>query len=125
MSIPKILVVDDDMMSRQMAEFILKKGEYDIQSVQSGNEAIAALNESDYSLVLLDVDMPEKDGIETLRDIRKMDGAMKDVPVMFLTAEDSIATIVSDATLKAAGYIKKPFLPADLLSNVSKMLTQA
>lgn len=118
----KILVVDDDMMCRQMAEFILKQGGHQVYSVQSGDGAISALEKNDYALVLLDVDMPGKNGVETLRSIRQMDGRMKDVPVIFLTADSSTDTVKSAAMLGAAGYIKKPFHPQDLLTRVDKVL---
>lgn len=118
----KILVVDDDMMCRQMAEFILKQGGHDVHSVQSGDGAVSALEKNDYALVLLDVDMPGKDGVETLRAIRKLDSKMSSVPVIFLTADSSADTVKNAAALGAAGYIKKPFLPQDLLARVDKVI---
>lgn len=118
----KILIVDDDMMSRQMAEFVLKQGGHEVYSVRSGDGAISALEKKDYALVLLDVDMPGKNGVETLSDIRNMKGRMKDVPVIFLTADSSTETVKNAAFLKAAGYIKKPFHPQDLLARVDKAL---
>lgn len=118
----KILVVDDDMMCRQMAEFILKQGGHDVHLVQSGDGAISALERNDFALVLLDVDMPGKNGVETLKAIRKMPGRMNNVPVIFLTADASPDTVTSAASLNAAGYIKKPFLPQDLLARVDKVL---
>lgn len=118
----KILVVDDDMMCRQMAEFILKQGGHEVYSVQSGDGALSALEKNDYALVLLDVDMPGKDGVETLKSIRKLEGRMSDVPVVFLTADSSADTVKNAALLRAAGYIKKPFHPQDLLERVDKVL---
>lgn len=118
----KILVVDDDMMSRQMAEFILKQGGYEIHQVKSGDGAISALGLGEYDLVLLDVEMPGMDGVETLKEIRQLDGKMKNVDVMFLTADGSAETVKNAAMLGAIGYIKKPFLPQDLLERVDKAL---
>lgn len=119
----EILVVDDDMMCRQMAEFILKKGGYKTFAVQLGEEALSAIGNKDYALILLDVEMPGKDGVETLREIRNMEEKKKDVPVIFLTADESGKAAESAALLKAKGIIKKPFTPGDLLSAVEKVLS--
>lgn len=118
----EILVVDDDMMCRQMAEFILNQNGYKAFCVQSGDEALSALNNNDYALILLDVDMPGKDGFETLRDIRNMPGTKRTVPVVFLTADESGQTITNAALLNAAGLIKKPFLPGNLISKIGEVL---
>lgn len=118
----KILIVDDDMMSRQMAEFILKQGGYEIHQVKSGDGALSALGLSDYDLVLLDVEMPGMDGVQTLKEIRQLNGRMKDVDVIFLTADGTAQTVTNAAKLGAIGYIKKPFLPQELLDRVDKIL---
>lgn len=118
----EILVVDDDMMCRQMAEFILKKDGYMVSQVQSGDEALSAIKNHDFALVLLDVDMPGKDGIETLRDIRNMPEPQRDIPVVFLTADEGDHIASSAALLNATGLIKKPFTPGDLLSRIGEVL---
>lgn len=117
----RILIVDDNEMSLKMAEFILKKTPHEIRKVQSGDECISMLQKEPVDLLLLDVEMPEKSGIETLREIRQMD-AGKNLPVLFLTgtAEDSCREEAE--ALGAVGFAIKPLKPQELLTWVDKVL---
>ena len=60
----KILVVDDDMMNRRMAQYILSKAGHESETVESGEEAIRSIEREEYDLVLLDIEMPEMNGFE-------------------------------------------------------------
>ena len=117
-----ILVVDDDDMNLQMAEFILKK-EMDVEVLaESGYKCIALLQKKmAVDLILLDIQMPRMDGIKTLETIRSH-GEWKDIPVIFLTASADRHTVVKASQLKVDDYIKKPFTPADLVERVNKVL---
>lgn len=116
----RILVVDDDDMNLRMAEFVLKKENYEVIKAASGEETLSLLENGDVDLVLLDIEMPKMNGIQTLEKIRD-DKTFGDVKVMFLTAgeADSIANV---STLNVLGYIKKPFMPKDLISQVKDVL---
>ena len=115
-----VLIVDDDDMMLQMAEFILKKDtEYKILRANSGMQCIRMLQsgEENIDLILLDIQMPGMDGIKTMELIQKHD-YWKNIPVIFLTASSDRDTVMKAGKLGAAGYVKKPFEPKDLLQRV-------
>ncbi len=118
-----ILVVDDDDMNLQMAEFILKK-EMDVEVLlaDSGYKCIELLQKKTaVDLILLDIQMPRMDGIKTLETIRSHK-EWKSIPVIFLTATADKTTVVKAGQLKVDDYIKKPFMPADLVERVNRVL---
>ena len=121
----KILVVDDDDMNLKMAEFILKKDMKNIEVLlaDSGMKAIDALQREKVDLVLLDFQMPMMNGLKTLEIIRKRED-MKDIPVIFLTAASDRDTVVKAGMMGVQGYIKKPFMPKDLIDRVSQTLAE-
>lgn len=114
-----ILVIDDEAMNLTMAEFILAKAGYKVFKASSGQTGIEILRQEKVDLTLLDIEMPEMNGIQTLEAIRK-DEAICGSKVMVLTAslDDEIKEKMD--RLGAAGYIGKPFLPADLLAQCEK-----
>ena len=120
----KILVVDDDEMNLNIARMILeRKLPCKVLTVDNGIDALDMLRAERVSLVLLDIMMPEFDGMETLAEIRA-DERIKNVPVMMLTATVEKDLIQRAMALGVRDYIKKPFLPADLITRVSKKLTK-
>lgn len=117
----KILVVDDDMMNRRMAQYILSKAGHESETVESGEEAIRSIEREEYDLVLLDIEMPEMNGFDTLKKIRTLERGA-DLPVMFLTASNDARDQNRAEELHAVGYVNKPFLPQNLMSQVNKLL---
>lgn len=119
-----ILVIDDDEMNLQIAKMILeRKLPCEVICAAGGVEGIEVLRNRRVNLVLLDVLMPDTDGIETLRQIRD-DATIKDVPVMMLTASGDMENVKHAAELGVEDYIKKPFMPADLVKRVEKKLSE-
>jgi CheY-like chemotaxis protein len=121
----KILVVDDDDMNLKMAEFILKKDMKNVEVLlaDSGMKAIDALQREKVDLVLLDFQMPVMNGLKTLEIIRKRED-MKDIKVIFLTAASDRDTVMKAGMMGVADYIKKPFMPKDLIDRVSQALAE-
>ena len=121
----RILIVDDDDMNLKMAEFILKKDMKDIEVLlaDSGMKAIDALQREKVDLVLLDFQMPVMNGLKTLEIIRKRED-MKDIKVIFLTAASDRDTVMKAGMMGVADYIKKPFMPKDLIERVSQTLAE-
>lgn len=117
----RILVVDDDMMNLKMADFILKQDGYETVLASSGQEALDMLKLSKIDLILLDIVMPEMDGLETFKYLM-LDYI--EIPVMFLTASENPENEMEAVGLGAADYVKKPFMPQDLLSRVKKVFTE-
>ena len=118
-----ILVVDDDDMNLKMAEFILKKDmkENKVLLADSGMKAIDTLQREKVDLVLLDFQMPVMNGLKTLELIRKRED-LKDVAVIFLTAASDRDTVIKAGRMGVVDYIKKPFMPNDLIDRVSQAL---
>lgn len=119
-----VLVIDDDDMNLQIAKMVLeKKVKCRVICVDNGFEGLNILKNERVSLVLLDILMPEFDGIETLQEIRA-DDKLKDTAVMMLTAAGGLENIKKVYHLGVKDYIKKPFMPADLVSRVTKKLAE-
>lgn len=117
----KILVVDDDSMNLMMAEFSLKKEGYEVITASSGMDCLAVLQSEKADLVLLDVEMPKMSGIETLKKIRENE-ELKNLTVMFLTADPDFDTEGEAGRLGAAGCIHKPFLPPVLAEKIAQVI---
>ena len=106
MSGGRILVVDDELEVRLvLREFLSARG-YEVTLADSGAQALAVLEEADPQVVLLDVTMPEMDGVETLRQLLEARPAL---PVIMVTANADIGTTSRLLALGAADYIPKPF----------------
>lgn len=117
----KILIVDDDVMNLSMAEFMLRQGNYEVFKEESGEGCISFLESSRPDLILLDIEMPIMNGFETLVRLRENKDTA-DIPVVFLTANTGNDTVFKAQQLGVDGYVKKPFLPQDLLDKVAKVL---
>ena len=116
-----ILVVDDDEMNLKMASFVLSQKGYQVVSATSGMECLQMLDDMSVDLLLLDVEMPVMNGIKTLECIREKE-IYNTIPVMFLTADANEETVLAAARLGAAGYMKKPYMPQELVERVEKLL---
>lgn len=103
----KILVVDDNDLNVEMLCMRLKRSGYVAEGVLSGREALRALETSRYDLVVLDIMMPEMDGIEVLREIRKQ-FSLTDLPVIMATAKTDTADMVEAFEAGANDYVTKP-----------------
>ncbi len=117
----KILVIDDEIMSQQHTKKILLSEGYRVDTQSGGFLGIIALKQEKADLVLLDINMPEQDGIETFKHIRAIEG-LEDVPIVFLTASGNSGDVATAALLGAVDYIKKPFQPEELLKRVRRVL---
>ena len=112
----RILVVDDDSMNLARTKIILGK-EYDVLLAESGLEALAKLKMEKADIVLLDIDMPEMNGIETFDRIKALDASL---PVIFLTASGLEEDVVCAIKMGAVDYLKKPYRPQELLKRVAQ-----
>ena len=102
---PKVLVVDDERLIRWSLEQTLAKSGYDVETAEDGGGAVAAVYEDAPDLVLLDLKLPDTDGIQVLRQIKD---AHPDIPVVIMTAYADVATAVEAMRLGAYDYISKP-----------------
>ena len=118
MNMYNVLVVDDDKEIVGAIEIYLKKEGYNIIKAYNGNQALQKIRENEIHLVLLDIMMPEKDGIETLEEIRKD----KSIPVILLSAKSEDYDKIGGLNSGADDYITKPFNPLELIARVNSNL---
>jgi putative nucleotidyltransferase with HDIG domain len=116
-----VLIVDDEALNRDIFGHALKKAGYHTHSVGNGVKAIEHLKVEKCDIVLLDINMPELNGIQVLEQI-KTNPVIRDIPVMMITAEHDNDTVVRCIKLGAADYIKKPIEPALLRSRLWRCL---
>ena len=110
-----VLVVDDEGLNIELVKNILDaQSNYEILTAGSGEQALRQLENHRVDLVLLDVEMPEMDGFETLRRIREH----YTVPVVFMTAVKELSIVEKARRLGAQDYVTKPFMPLILLETV-------
>lgn len=119
----KILVVDDDKMNLMRAKMILSKEGYEVVTVDSGEEALKAIAEETFALLLLDIEMPELGGIETLKRMRETKQG-KNLPVMFMTGTYEEEQQKVGRCLGVLDCVKKPFLPPVILEQVGNIISR-
>ncbi len=119
----KILAVDDSSISLATIEQMLKE-RYDVTPLNSGVRALQYLKKNRPDLILLDVQMTVKNGIETLREIREMDNC-KNIPVIMLTSQNDKNTVLESLMLGAENYILKPFVAQNLYERIESVLQKA
>ena len=115
---PWVVVVDDDKVNIQRAGHILSQNGIRVTGLTSGSALLDFMKENRPNLILLDYQMPDMDGFDTLRKLRISEGDIDEVPVIFLTGDDEEETEVEGLQLGAMDFIKKPFTPEVLLLRV-------
>jgi DNA-binding response OmpR family regulator len=117
----KILVVDDEPEAVELVEFNLKGAGYEVSTAGDGAEALNKARRIQPNLVILDVMMPEIDGMEVCKLLRR-DPATSAIPIIMLTAKASEVDRVLGLELGADDYVVKPFSPRELVLRVKKIL---
>ncbi len=117
---PTLLIVDDELGARQSLEVILED-DYRVLSAVNGQEALEILQRETIDLVLLDVNMPEMDGLEVLQKMKELD---EEIDVIMVSALN-LARKAADAIKSGAyDYITKPYEPEDILSTVNRVISK-
>lgn len=114
----RILVVDDEKPIADILKFNLEKEGFEVFCAYDGNEAIEQVKKEEPDLILLDIMLPHKDGMEVCREVRKS----YDIPIIMLTAKDSEIDKVLGLELGADDYVTKPFSTRELLARVKANL---
>lgn len=117
-----ILAVDDNAIVLTRIVNTLSN-DYEVVTVNSGARALKYLKEEKPDLILMDIQMAQKDGIETLRDIRAMEDR-KDIPVIMLTGVEDKECVLESAKLGIDDYILKPFYSDVLQKRISRVFEQ-
>ncbi len=113
----RILIVDDNEMALQMLQYALTKAGHEVLTAQNGRQALEILSEGQCRLVISDWEMPEMDGIELCREIRRSDFPAY-IYIILLTSRDDTADTVEGLSAGADEFITKPFKPAELAVRV-------
>jgi two-component system response regulator RegX3 len=108
----RILVVDDDPTNTKLLKFLLSDEGYDVTAVNSSTEALAAISDDVFDLLILDIMMPEMDGLELCRRIRQT----STTPIIFISARGEVKDKVTALRLGGDDYISKPFDPSEVLA---------
>ncbi|WP_027408656.1 response regulator transcription factor [Anoxybacteroides tepidamans] len=117
----KILVVDDEERIRRLLKMYLEREEYIIEESDNGEDALKKALEHDYDLILLDLMLPGKDGVEVCKEIREK----KATPIIMLTAKGEEANRVQGFEAGTDDYIVKPFSPREVVLRVKALLRRA
>lgn len=119
----KILVAEDSSVIQNLTRRILSIQNYDIASVKNGEEVMKAIEEDNYDLILLDINMPKMDGVECARQIRSHDREnVKNIPIVAITGNAKNYSIDDFHDMGINDYLPKPLNYDDLVETVGKFL---
>jgi two-component system, OmpR family, response regulator len=122
--INKILLVDDEPDMLKLAQFSLEKiGKWNVVTATSGDNAILSAQTEKPDLIIMDFNMPEKDGGQTLAELRKNESTAG-IPVIFLSARSGKKDAAELISLGAAGVIAKPFNPIELPNKIKLIMSK-
>jgi CheY-like chemotaxis protein len=117
----RVLLAEDVKLNQILTQRLLARSGYQIDIAENGIEAVEAMKGADYDVILMDVQMPQMDGIEATKQIRQLPGTKKFVPIIALTAQADVNT---EGELRAAGmddYVSKPINFDILFSKLSAL----
>jgi len=112
-----ILIVEDDNTIRSGLKYCLEYEQFNVIEADNGNNALEKLNDK-INLILLDVNLPDIDGFELFKKIKQI----KNIPVIFLTANDLETSIVMGLDMGADDYVTKPFKTRELVARIKNVL---
>lgn len=118
MKIPQILIVEDELITRNMLKSIFEGEGYQVFQASNGEEMHAVLNTQEINLVLMDINLPGKNGLILAREIREK----RKLPLMFLTGRDNEIDKILGLEIGADDYITKPFNPRELTIRARNLL---
>ena len=121
MSKETVLVVDDEQNIIELARLYLEQDGYRVEQANTGQQALEKIKQVDPALMILDLMLPEIDGLEVCRRVR----ASSDLPIIMLTARDEDVDKIVGLELGADDYLTKPFNPRELVARVRAILRRS
>ena len=122
----RILLAEDNAVNQMVAARLLQKFGHTVAVVSNGREALTTLGKQDFDLILMDVQMPEMDGIETTRVIREMEaGTAKHIPIIAMTAHAMKGDRERCLAAGMDGYVAKPIRPTELFEAIDRLARPA
>ncbi len=120
----KVIIIDDDSTTRRIVARLVKQiGFKEFIEAENGQQAYDLMQESDFDLILSDLDMPVMDGMELLEKVRNNE-RLKSIPFIMVTANDSKDNIMRAVKAHVSQYIVKPFTASALKEKIAKVLDQ-
>lgn len=117
-----IMTADDSASVRQMVGFTLKNAGFQVIEAVDGKDALSKLMKTPVHMLITDLNMPNMDGIELIRNVRGLGSPQKFIPIVMLTTESQPEKKQEGKTAGATGWIVKPFKPDQLLAVIKKVL---
>lgn len=117
----KVLIVDDSTSMRQLVSFALTDAGYEVVAAVNGKDALDKINTAKVDIVVTDLNMPEMDGIEFIKQFRAKAG-YRFTPVVMLTTESQESKKQEGKQAGASGWIVKPFTPEQLTDTVKRFV---
>lgn len=117
----KVLAVDDSATIRTSISFVLKEAGYDVVEAVDGVDGLAKAKADKFNLIITDINMPNMDGIEMIKQVRATEG-YKFTPIIALTTENQDSKMQEGKAAGATGWIVKPFTSEKLLAIVKKII---
>ena len=121
----KILLAEDNKINQKVAVRILNDAGFSCDTVLNGLEALKAIQEKNYSLILMDVQMPEMDGFTATTEIRKLGGKVGSIPIVAITAHALMGDREKCLSIGMDDYITKPIVAESLMKSIDKLLSIA
>ncbi len=116
-----ILIVEDDMLLCDLFSTVLKSSGYSVTTVRKGKDALEKIKKSDYNIALIDIGLPDMDGIELLKKIRTSNGY---IILIIITGKPDLDSSIESINYGANGYLVKPVDNKDLVATVERKLRQ-
>jgi DNA-binding response OmpR family regulator len=117
----RILVVDDDPTVLKSCQRVLEAEGFDVYLVPSADKALEAMRNDDFALLLVDIKMPQRDGIYLMTEIKK---EWPHIPIIVMSGYDTEQTVQQAMETGATSFIAKPFTPTELLNALQKVLEE-
>ncbi len=114
----KILMIEDDEAIRTGLKYYLEQENFEVIETDNGKDALKYYHDNNISICLLDINLPDYNGFDLFKEMKKI----KDIPIIFLTANDLETSIVMGLDMGADDYVTKPFKARELISRINNAL---